>query len=268
MKWQPGIIFRSKEEFKDAVTTYAVHTGVGLKLTKNDKSRVRFKCKEGCNWEIYAAPVKNQDTWEVRTIIDKHTCSREFNNRLLSAKWLGKRIESKVRENPNIQLKQIVAKTKEKWVVGISKDKACRAKMHANTLLEGSVGEQYNMLNLYCAEILKSNPDSESLTPSRVIVPCFQRLYMCFTSCRESFKVCRPIIGLDGCFLKGQYGGQLLTAIGRDPNDQMLPIAYAVVEVENKDSWSWFLSCLARDINHPNITYISDQQKVRLNFFI
>jgi len=28
----------------------------------------------------------------------------------------------------------------------------------------------------------------------------------------------------------------LLTAIGRDANDQMLPIAYAVVEVENRDS--------------------------------
>jgi hypothetical protein len=39
-----------------------------------------------------------------------------------------------------------------------------------------------------------------------------------------------PIIGLDGCFLKGYYGGQILAAIGRDPNDQMLPIAFAVVE--------------------------------------
>jgi len=47
---------------------------------------------------------------------------------------------------------------------------------------------------------------------------------------------CRPIIGLDGCFLKGEYGGELLTAVGRDKNDQMLPIAYVVVEVENKDS--------------------------------
>lgn len=88
-----------------------------------------------------------------------------------------------MRENLNIQLKQIVAKTKEKWVAGISKDKAYRAKMYANTLLEGSVGEQHNMLNLYCAEILRSNQDSsvfmkftwppeffnESPTPSRAI---------------------------------------------------------------------------------------------------
>ncbi|KAF7802871.1 uncharacterized protein G2W53_041982 [Senna tora] len=37
-------------------------------------------------------------------------------------------------------------------------------------------------------------------------------------------------------------------SIGRDPNDQMLPIAFAVVEAETKDSWSWFLSLLIEDI--------------------
>lgn len=30
----------------------------------------------------------------------------------------------------------------------------------------------------------------------------------------------------------------IFSAIGRDPNDQMLPIAFAVVEGETKDSWS------------------------------
>ncbi|KAB2637125.1 hypothetical protein D8674_027659 [Pyrus ussuriensis x Pyrus communis] len=42
----------------------------------------------------------------------------------------------------------------------------------------------------------------------------------------EGFKVgCRPLIGLDGCHLKSRHG----------------VIAYAVVEMENKDSWIWFL---------------------------
>ena len=52
---------------------------------------------------------------------------------------------------------------------------------------------------------------------------------------------CRPLIGLDGCFLKGEYRGQLLTAIGKDGNNQMLPIAYAVVEAETTELWSWLL---------------------------
>lgn len=96
--------------------------------------------------------------------------------------------------------------------------------------------------------------------------PHFQRMYICFKACKESFFKCRPIIGLDGCFLKGYYGGQILAAIGRDPNDQMLPIAFAVVEGETKDTWSWFLELLAADLggvtNCKTYTFISDQQKV------
>lgn len=155
MQWQPGLIFKSKDQFKDVVRTYAIHTGVGLKMMKNDNKRIRFKCKPGCEWEIYAASMKNKDTWEVRTIIDKHLCSREFNNKLLSAKWLSTQIESKVRDNPNIHINKIVDKVKAKWVAGISRNKAVRAKAKATALVEGHDGDQYNNLNHYCAELLR-----------------------------------------------------------------------------------------------------------------
>nr|XP_023873651.1 uncharacterized protein LOC111986249 [Quercus suber] len=46
-----------------------------------------------------------------------------------------------------------------------------------------------------------------------------------------------PIIGLDGCHLKGRFGGQIPSAIARDANDNIIPVAFAVVEQENKDSW-------------------------------
>ncbi|KAF6164878.1 hypothetical protein GIB67_017081 [Kingdonia uniflora] len=38
-------------------------------------------------------------------------------------------------------------------------------------------------------------------------------------------KGCRPIFGLDGCFLKGQYGGQCLSIISLDANNGIFPIA-------------------------------------------
>ncbi|KAL4293438.1 hypothetical protein AHAS_Ahas18G0128100 [Arachis hypogaea] len=47
---------------------------------------------------------------------------------------------------------------------------------------------------------------------------------------------CRPIIGMDGCHLKGDHGQQLLVAVGRDPNDNYFSIAVAAVEAETKDS--------------------------------
>ena len=47
---------------------------------------------------------------------------------------------------------------------------------------------------------------------------------MCLDIVKRGFLVaCRPIIGLDGCHLKGEYGHKLLVAVGRDPNDNYFP---------------------------------------------
>lgn len=48
------------------------------------------------------------------------------------------------------------------------------------------------------------------------------------------------LIGLDGCFLKGVIKGQILVVVGRDDNNQMYPIAWAVVDKEITKTWSWF----------------------------
>ncbi|XP_021756141.1 uncharacterized protein LOC110721311 [Chenopodium quinoa] len=55
---------------------------------------------------------------------------------------------------------------------------------------------------------------------------------------------CRPIIGVDGCHLKGAYPGQILVAVAKDGNNHIFPLAWATVEIENKDTWSWFLEAL------------------------
>ncbi|CAH9082808.1 unnamed protein product [Cuscuta europaea] len=62
---------------------------------------------------------------------------------------------------------------------------------------------------------------------------------MCFGPVKRVFlEGCRKVIGLDGCFLKGRLKGEILTAVGRDANNQMYPVAWAVVEIENNSSWS------------------------------
>ena len=61
--------------------------------------------------------------------------------------------------------------------------------------------------------------------------PRFRRLYIFLKAFKSGYlRGCRKLIGVDGCHLKGEYTGQLLTA--------MYPLAYCLVEVENKDTWS------------------------------
>lgn len=54
---------------------------------------------------------------------------------------------------------------------------------------------------------------------------------------------------LDGCFLKSYCQGELLCAEVRDANNGIFPISWAVVCVENKDNWKWFIENLIEDLN-------------------
>ncbi|XP_076941564.1 uncharacterized protein LOC143611177 [Bidens hawaiensis] len=91
----------------------------------------------------------------------------------------------------------------------------------------------------------------------------FSGYYICFKAVKDGWiSGCRKVICLDGCFLKNH--GQLLSAIGRDANNHIFPLAWAVVSVENKENWKWFLNLLRVDIEMEGglgLTLISDQHK-------
>ena len=69
------------------------------------------------------------------------------------------------------------------------------------------------------------------------------------------------VISVDGTFLTGKYKGQILTAIGVDGNNQILPLAIAFVECENYDSWLWFLRHLRVGVvgARPGVCVIHDR---------
>ena len=69
----------------------------------------------------------------------------------------------------------------------------------------------------------------------------FFRAFWCFSQCVEAFRHCRPVFSIDGTFLLGRYMGTLLVAISFDADNALVPLAFALVERENKDSWGWFL---------------------------
>ncbi|CAL2231478.1 unnamed protein product [Prunus armeniaca] len=69
---------------------------------------------------------------------------------------------------------------------------------------------------------------------------------------------------MDETFIKGLYLGQLLAVVGIDGNNGMFLIAYAIVEIENKDTWEWFIQNLIVDLGIENghaYAFISDKQK-------
>ena len=47
----------------------------------------------------------------------------------------------------------------------------------------------------------------------------------------------RPVIAVDGTFMKGKYKGTLFIATSLDDNNQLYPVALGVGDSENDASW-------------------------------
>ncbi|CAK9154858.1 unnamed protein product [Ilex paraguariensis] len=98
-------------------------------------------------------------------------------------------------------------------------------------------------------------PDSDGRRPFKRIFNAFHALTIGF------IHGCRPFIGLDGCHLKGLYGGVLLVDVALNGNNGLFPVAYGVAKNERTDNWTFFLGHLAEIIGHEThpLYFMSDQ---------
>ena len=135
-------------------------------------------------------------------------------------------------------------------------------------LVEGSLEDQFNLLHDYCLQLRLTNPGSSvhlQTTLNEAGIRVFERVYVCLAACKKGWiEGCRPIVGLDGCFIKAGYSGQLLSAVSLDAKNSIFPVTYAVVEANNYQSWKWFLQHLLVDLEIVDsrfYTFISYRQK-------
>ncbi|XP_058781151.1 uncharacterized protein LOC131655272 [Vicia villosa] len=269
-----GMEFRSLRQFKDAILEHNVLNGRDVKFEKNDSNRCRVVCKDKkkCNYTVLCSRVLTSTTFRIKTLFAKHKCGRKFFNKSAKAEWVAKVIVDGLKNNTKMKLNEVVADIRQRYSTEIPGCRAFRARQIARQIVEGDSSKQFSMLWSYGAELRRASAgntfkiNTTSFAPG--LKPRFERCYISFDGTKKALtKACRPFIGLDGCHLKHKYGGILFIAVGRDPNDQYLPVAFAVVESETKDSWSWFMKLLIEDIGDGRWCFISDQQKGLVQVF-
>ena len=276
-KMQPHYCERygSFEELRFCLTNYAVANGYPIRITKSSSLRLQAKCGvdskgKKCPFNLWASWMNDEDSIQIKGLDEEHTCVKDYRHgTLVNPDWIAKQFLKQLFVRPKMKAREIKEEVKKKFLCVVSKGQCYRAKKRAFEFLNGKLTEHYARIWDYAAEVKRSNPGSSAEVCVDVKEDgrhVFHRIYICFKAIKEGWRRgCRRVIGLDGCFLKGQCKGELLTAIGRDGNNQVYPIAWAVVEVENRDNWLWFLELLVADLGLQlggGLTVISDQHKV------
>lgn len=283
-----GMKFESPAQLKDMLIDYGVANGHQLVFPVNDNNRLLVRCGKGetiddgsekkkkvwnCPFRLWASRITGEDSFQIKSLNDNHTCSRQFYlGSLVTYFWIAKRYFKQIIQNPEISLREMQQDIMRKYQCRVSVGQCSRAKQKVLNDFEGGLKEHYARLSDYQAEILDTNPGSTvkmavDTMPNGEIY--FSSFYVCFKAVKDGWICgCRKIICLDGCFLKNS--GQLLSAVGRDANNHIFPLAWAVVSVENKDNWTWFLKVLSDDIEMESglgLTLISDQHKVLCAYY-
>ncbi|GKU87094.1 hypothetical protein SLEP1_g1545 [Rubroshorea leprosula] len=264
--FEVGMRFQSSKQFKEAVKRYSVRKGCPFIHIKNEPKRQRFVCKSGlCSWEIYASFEKRDDSFKVKSYYPEHTCFKNPNNKMMTCEMVAEYFKSRIYATSFIKCKDMMRFAYNELRVNVN-FKKCEREM------EGNYRDEYAMINAFGMYLKEVNPGNlvfittdENSASEKV----FSRMYVCLKAVSDGWKKgCRPIFGVDSCFLKGICKGILLSAVGRDGNNQMYPITWAVVESENNDSWQWFMEKLANDLelgDGHGYTVISDRHPGIIN---
>ncbi|XP_025611866.1 uncharacterized protein [Arachis hypogaea] len=228
-RFELGTRFATIDRFKEVVKDSFIDEGRELRWIKNDKERVRVGCiDDECPWLVHLSYNKSLQCYQVKTYKNDHTCARDMGSNAADQHWISLKVEKRMNTQPHMRTNEAIDFLREEFSLTAHPKMVYRAVREARERIMGNEREQYS----------------------------------------NGFKTgCRPLIHLDGCFLKTYYGGQLLTAVAQDANNQFYVVAYGVAKSETKESWKWFLTLLEEDLGDVQThgwNFMSDQQKVNL----
>ncbi|CAE6127025.1 unnamed protein product [Arabidopsis arenosa] len=238
-----GRTFFTAFEIKEVVLHHALKSRENIRQERYGKEKIGFRCGRDKN------------------------CAGKYIAHSIRSPVIGKLFMDKLRMHPDYMPLDIQQHIKEQWKLLSSIGQVQRGRLLALKWLREEYAQHFAHLRGYVAELEGSNPGSTSIVDTIRNADgedVFNRFYVCLGAMKKAFYYCRPIIRIDGTFLKHAIKGCLLTAIAHDSNNQIYPIAWAAVQTENANNWLWFLKQLKADLDlkdGTNYVIISDRSK-------
>ncbi|XP_020220990.1 uncharacterized protein LOC109803718 [Cajanus cajan] len=239
-----GLEFENKDAVKNAVKQNAMRMHQSFYVVESKKTKWVVRCPnahDGCGWYMRAIESKRSDKWKVTQWGGRHTClnmSLSQDHAKLDSELIATFIQGMVNQDPSIKISLIQERITSQTGFKISYRKAWMAKQKAIVNIFGDWEESYAYLPRWLQYMKEIAPGSF------------------YDLCHDEFFV------VDGTHLYGKYLGTLLIATTQDGNNNVLPLAFAVVEGETLLVWSWFLSHLRLHVtNKEGISLIFDRHR-------
>ncbi|KAH9612224.1 hypothetical protein KSS87_003278, partial [Heliosperma pusillum] len=268
-----GQRFNNKLGLSQYVRQYHIERNQTFKTTESKPLTVTFKCSRKpspCDWTLRASNKEaTNDSFTIVTYKGPHNTScvvdaPPLDHPNLSNGFIAKHIRTVVDADWGVKISNLRANILTQFNFEPSYMKTWHAKQKAMADLYGDWKESYALLPRYFQALITTNPSTvvkfvhKVGGPSNVHV--FDRVFWAFGPSIRGFEHCRPILTVDGTHLYGKYKGVLLIAIGVDANDQIYPLAFAIVDCESIDTWGWFMDCIRKHVTQrEGICVISDR---------
>ncbi|RID78706.1 hypothetical protein BRARA_A01502 [Brassica rapa] len=262
-----GRTFKHKAECKLTLAIYAIAKVYTFNL-RHCKCRLTAKCYEKeCKWRVVAVQLGDSPTYLVKKAILNHVCVADIRGKYKkhgTAKVLAALLRSKYeRLYSGPRAMELPEMLRTEFNYTCSYWKAWKAKELAIASAQGTEEDSYKMLPQYFYVLKLANPgtitdiktekDKEGNTR-------FKYAFMSLKACIDGWKHLRKVLVVDGTHMFGKYKGVLLSASGQDANSRVFPIAFAVVESENTEFWTWFFERLSTIVEDgSDLSIISDR---------
>ena len=262
-------VFFDIETARRQVYTSIIDRHESYKTYKSESKYTILKCRgdEPCTFRV-RIDVEARTGLAKVTINEPHTCSPAVHENFKEANsqwYLERHMWAQLEENRAIS--PTVLRSLEKVAhqhPGVPYIQMWRMKKTVLEKLDGKEEEQFAKFPAYCRRFEAADPDNYHALKLEPETEKFQAVFFAPAACRETQRLLRPIFFTDGTHTRSKYNLTLLTCSGIDANGKITPIGWALVPVENKYWWTWFLeqlNCAHSLDKRDKVVWMNDRQK-------
>nr|XP_025703500.1 uncharacterized protein LOC112805322 [Arachis hypogaea] len=250
--------YSSRKSVVAAIRSYNIARGVDYDVYESEPQTFYAKCKmygRWCDWLIRVGSIRKKICWEIRRYNGRHTCTTGVisqDHSKLDSDTVAEAIRPLVETDPSI--------------------KAWLAKQKSIEKVFDDWEESYQALPWWLSVMVQKMPGSVVQIETRPLyngnneeaqgVKIFHRVFWSFNPCVRAFRHCKPLVQVDGTHLYGRYKCTLLVAVAQDRNQNIVPIAFSLVEGETADAWHFFLRNMRMHVvRKDGVGMISDRHE-------